>query len=471
MIKFGRLEKDLTRVNICFQEEDYGVSKELYDYISKKDIFKAEYKQIFQNLGPKSENIILLGLGKREDFNFNKLREVAYRIFNIIKENKISSLKICGGLCKTGVQAFAEGLLQADYTFDVYKKEKTEKFDLSVDFEVDLSKEELEEALKEIENLMEGVFLTKDLVNTPSIDMYPEVLAQKAKEYLQDLGVEVEILDKKAIEKLGMQAFLAVSKGSAREPRFIIMKYLPVKGEKPLALVGKGLTYDSGGYALKIPATNMVDMKSDMAGSASVIGSIYALAKNKVKKNVVGLVATCENMISGEAYKNGDIISSMKGLHIEVINTDAEGRLTLADALYYAATKVDSKAIIDMATLTGACIMALGMRTTGSVTNDEKLYEEVAKAFEKSGEQVWQLPIFEDSEEKVKSDIADLKNSTTGGAGTITAGIFLKNFVEGKPWVHLDIAGPAFSDSAYSFTGKGATGIPVKSIYNFVKEY
>ena len=315
---------------------------------------------------------------------------------------------------------------------------------------------------------MEGVYLTKDLVNTPSIDMYPEILAKVAKEKLSPLGVEVEVLGYEEIKALKMEAFLAVAKGSAKEPKFIIMKYLPVKDEKPTALVGKGLCYDSGGYAIK-PAASMVTMKSDMTGAASVIGAIYGLAKNKVKKNVIGLVAACENMISGDAYKNGDIVSSMKGLSIEVINTDAEGRLTLADALYYASTKTDAKQIIDMATLTGACIMALGQRTVGTVTNDDKLFDKVEEAFKTTGEQVWKLPIFEDSREKVKGDVSDIKNSTTGGAGTITAGVFLEHFVENKPWVHLDIAGPAFSDTDYPYTGKGATGIPVRSIYEFIK--
>lgn len=443
-----------------YEDEELKISKDHAKYLKEKEIFAGKEKEIYTNIGPKSENIVLLGLGKKGDLN--NVRKAFYSLYKNLKTQKIKEAEVVSDFSNEEVKAALVGLYQSAYTFDKYLKDK-DTFELSIYFKGDY-KDVVEETLA----VMEGVYLTKDLVNIPSIDMYPEVLAKIAKEKLSPLGVEVEVLGYDEIKALKMEAFLAVANGSAKEPKFIIMKYLPVKGEKPTALVGKGLCYDSGGYAIK-PAPSMVTMKSDMTGAASVIGALYGLAKNKVKKNVIGLVAACENMISGDAYKNGDIVSSMKGLSIEVINTDAEGRLTLADALYYAATKTDAKQIIDMATLTGACIMALGQRTVGTVTNDDKLFDKVEEAFKTTGEQVWKLPIFEDSREKVKGDIADIKNSTTGGAGTITAGVFLEHFVENKPWVHLDIAGPAFSDTDYPYTGKGATGIPVRSIYEFIK--
>lgn len=443
-----------------YENEKLKISKDLAEYLKEKEIFAGKEKEIYTNIGPKSENIVLLGLGKNGDLN--NVRKAFYGLYKNLKTQKIKEAEVVSDFSNEEVKAALVGLYQSAYTFDKYLKEK-DTFELNIYFKGDY-KDVVEETLA----VMEGVYFTKDLVNTPSIDMYPEILAKEAKEKLSPLGVEVEVLGYEEIKALKMEAFLAVAKGSAKEPKFIIMKYLPVKGEKPSALVGKGLCYDSGGYAIK-NATGMYTMKSDMTGAASVIGAIYGLAKNKVKKNVIGLVAACENMISGDAYKNGDIVSSMKGLSIEVINTDAEGRLTLADALYYAATKTDAKQIIDMATLTGACIMALGQRTVGTVTNDDKLFDKVEEAFKTTGEQVWKLPIFEDSREKVKGDVSDIKNSTTGGAGTITAGVFLEHFVENKPWVHLDIAGPAFSDTDYPYTGKGATGIPVRSIYEFIK--
>lgn len=443
-----------------YENEELKISKDHAEYLKEKEIFAGKEKEIYTNIGPKSENIALLGLGKKGDLN--TVRKAFYSLYKNLKTQKLKEAEVVSDFSNEEVKAALVGLYQSAYTFDKYLKDK-DTFELSIYFKGDY-KDVVEETLA----VMEGVYLTKDLVNTPSIDMYPEILAKVAKEKLSPLGVEVEVLGYEEIKALKMEAFLAVAKGSAKEPKFIIMKYLPVKGEQPTALVGKGLCYDSGGYAIK-PAASMFTMKSDMTGAASVIGAIYGLAKNKVKKNVIGLVAACENMISGDAYKNGDIVSSMKGLSIEVINTDAEGRLTLADALYYAATKTDAKQIIDMATLTGACIMALGQRTVGTVTNDDKLFDKVEEAFKTTGEQVWKLPIFEDSREKVKGDVSDIKNSTTGGAGTITAGIFLEHFVENKPWVHLDIAGPAFSDTDYPYTGKGATGIPVRSIYEFIK--
>ncbi len=267
-----------------------------------------------------------------------------------------------------------------------------------------------------------------------------------------------------------MTAFLSVAQGSSNPPRFIKMEYLPHGEDEPaLTLVGKGLTFDSGGYSLK-PTKSMVDMKTDMSGAASVIGAIYALAKNKGDKNVVGLIAACENLISGHAYKPGDIITTMAGLTVEVGNTDAEGRITLADALYYAATKVNSKKIIDVATLTGACIVALGHTYTGAITNNEDLYIEVKNASEAAGENIWMLPSHDHFREQLKGSFADISNITERGAGTITAGLFLEKFVEDKPWVHLDIAGTSWLTKAEGYLPKGATGVMVKTFYELGKE-
>lgn len=449
---------------------------DLFNYLKEREIFKGKLKEVYVDLSPRGEEIILLGLGKKDKLNYNSFRKAFHKLGKKLAEYKIPSVGIkipkFDGLCyKTTITAVAEGLLQAEYVFDKYisdKKDKAavEKVYLEV---VEKLKEEASKAIQEAKILIEGIFLTRDLVNERPIKMYPETLAKAAKEALEGLAVKVEIFDKKAIEELGMKAFLAVAQGSDKEPRFIVMTYEgDPESDDRIALVGKGLTYDSGGYAIK-PGNSMDTMFTDMAGSATVIGALKAIAKAKLKKNVVGIVAACENLISGSAYKNGDIVGSMSGKTIEVLNTDAEGRLTLADALWYAATEVKASRIIDLATLTGACVVALGNLTSGAITNDDGLMAEVKEAAELAGEYVWQLPSYPEYKELIKGDFADLKNTGGRGAGAITAGLFLEEFVNKVPWVHLDIAGTAYDAKGRDYLPKGATGIHVKTLYYLVK--
>src|SRR5690625_593099 len=252
----------------------------------------------------------------------------------------------------------------------------------------------------------------------------------------------------------------------------IVLKYLPLGKEEPvISLVGKGVTYDSGGYAIKT-AKGMATMKVDMAGAGAMIGKMHALAAKDNQQNVVAVIGATENLISGEAFKNGDIIDTLKGTTVEVLNTDAEGRLVLADALYYAATELNSKAIVDAATLTGAVIAALGQNITGVMTNDQELVDEVIQASKTTGEDMWQLPITPEFREKIKGDHTDLINSAINfvGAGTIFAAAFLEHFVEDVPWVHLDIAGTSYArNNGNKYLPKGASGVPVKTLYEFVK--
>ncbi|WP_300411165.1 leucyl aminopeptidase [Lagierella sp.] len=419
-----------------------------------------------------SSNFNLLVVVKDEFEKPKHLIDLGFKISKEVKKFNISSLELSFDekLEKKVILNIFEGILQAEYEFKDYKTKEEDEEDkeliLNLLFKQDLSKSDFEY----VENIIDGVNFTRYLVNTPAIDMYPETLANETKKKLESVGVNVKILDKEEIEKLNMKAFLAVAEGSDKEPKFIIMEYLPVKDQTPIGLVGKGLTYDSGGYALKNPK-GMATMHGDMAGSGTVIGTIYALAKNKVQKNVIGFVAACENMVSGRSYKNGDIISSMKGTFIEVVNTDAEGRLTLADAIYYAATKTDAQPIIDLATLTGACVIALGEKTTGVVTNDDSLYEKFETSSKNVGEYFWKLPTFDVLRDLLKTKRADITNSTGIYGGAMTAGLFLEHFVEEKKWAHLDIAGPAYADSAYDYIPFGATGVPVKTLYDFVKNY
>ncbi|MGL4875060.1 MAG: leucyl aminopeptidase, partial [Clostridium sp.] len=288
----------------------------------------------------------------------------------------------------------------------------------------------------------------------------------------KDYGFEVEVFEKDKIEEFGMEAFLAVAKGSKKKPRLIVMRYFGDANnrEKTIGLVGKGLTFDTGGYSLK-PSASMDTMKSDMGGAAAVAGAMALIAKRKLKVNVISVIAACENAISGNAYKPGDIIGSMKGTTIEVLNTDAEGRLTLVDAVTYIQEKENVKEVIDLATLTGAALVALGDTTSAILSNNDEFFKELEEASLRTGEKLWRLPTFDEYRELIKSDIADLKNIGGRYAGTITAGLFIEKFInEGNSWIHMDIAGTAWTDSPKPYKAKGGTGIPVNTLYEMVKE-
>lgn len=451
--------------------------EELMNYLAEKEIFSGKKGELYSDIVYRGQNIILVGLGEEKDINLEEVRKQFNKVAKELISKKIDTANIkhvrLPGLCyKKTAMAIAEGMLNAEYNWDKYKTDAKEAFEVKeVTLEVTVpgKEDKIAEGLIEMVNLQEGVVLARDLVNEPSEYLYPETLAETADIELTPLGVEVEILDKEQIEELGMHAFLAVARGSAKEPKLIVMRYRGAEGsEDILGLVGKGLTYDSGGYAIKTTA-GMTGMHTDMGGSGAVIGAMKAIAKNGLKKNVTAVVAACENMIDGSAYKNGDIIKTMQGKTVEVLSTDAEGRLTLADAIYYAVTKENVSSVVDVATLTGAVIMALGSHYIGAVTNDQDTMDRIKKASEIGGEKVWQLPADDDYREMIKSDRADLKNSVPGGAGSITAGLFLENFVEGKPWVHMDIAGTA-SNPAKGYRAAGATGWPVKTLYYYVKD-
>lgn len=440
--------------------------------LSEKKLFEGKKASFFSLLDVEGKGEVYWGLGKAEDLKTNNLIESFYKLAKELKSKNLLDVELVLPQTikenETYTLKSVEGLLQDEYKWEDYRSEKSDECNLVVSLDVD---EHLQKEIENLDNVLNGVFITRTLVNIPSNDLYPETYANRIVELFKDTKVEVEVLDKAQCEELGMEAMLQVGRGSAKEPRFIIMRYLPLADTKEhLTFVGKGLTYDSGGYAIK-PATGMVTMKCDMGGSASVVGALYALAKNDVQKNVVAVVAAVENMISGDAYKNGDIIGSMKGTTIEIGNTDAEGRLTLADAIYYAATKLESKAIVDLATLTGACVVALGEKVTGMVSNDDSLANLMLECSQNADENLHRFSVFETHREQIKGKFGDLKNSTTGGAGSITAGIFLEHFAESKPWVHLDIAGPAYFDNAWSYYPAGGSGIPVKTIYEFACRY
>ena len=463
-------------ITACENQETVETGKELFKFIKEKDFFKGELGETYGDFSLNGENILFLGLGKRDKVTLDSIRKAFFKAAKELTKYKVDQVEIevkdqFNLKVNDLVGAITEGFIQSEYAFDKYiseKKDKTKLEKVYIDIQ-DIKKEELEATIEETKNIMKGVFLSRDLTNERAINMYPKILANTAKESLEPHGVKVEIFGKDKIGELGMKAYLEVSKGSSKEPKFIVMSYEgDTSSDEKIALVGKGITYDSGGYSLK-PSESMDTMHCDMGGAGTVIGAMKAISSSKLKKNVVGVVAACENMISGGAYKPGDIIGSMSGKTIEVLNTDDEGRLTLADALYYAATVVKADKIIDLATLTGACVVALGGINTGAISNNDDLMKDIKEASKLSGEPVWELPNNEEYEEFIKSEVADLKNIGGGGAGTITAGLFLKRFVNEKPWVHLDIAGTAYLDKDMGYLPKGATGVHVKTLYNMLK--
>ncbi|CUQ22967.1 leucyl aminopeptidase [Clostridium baratii] len=453
-------------------------------HLKETDKFSGKEGEIYSftmDIEGNIEDIILLGLGKENDITLEKIKVNLSKAYKKMKELKNDDIVV--RMVNTNnldtceiAKAMTISLMLSDYEFDKYKTDKKPRKDVFVsmsgyDIE-DSIVNDVEKFINEGMEISKGIIKARDLVNEPANEMYPEMLADEAIIAGRECGFEVEVFDEGKIGALGMEAFLSVAKGSSKEPKLIVMRYFGDKHNKSdrLGLVGKGLTYDSGGYSIK-PTDGMKTMKSDMGGAAAVIGAMSVIAKRKLKVNVIGVIAACENMISGKAYKPGDIISSMAGKTIEVLNTDAEGRLTLADAVTYITTKEKVNEVIEMSTLTGAALVALGETTTAAVTNDKDLYKEYKEVTEYTGEKVWELPSFPEYKELIKSDIADLKNIGGRNAGTITAGLFIGEFVEdGVAFLHLDIAGTAWTDSPMPYKAAGGTGVPVNSIYEFVKE-
>ena len=463
--------------NLNFRDEE--INRKL-KRLERRELFDGNFGEILNITGVKDEiqNVIFLGLGEDEKLNKERLRRVFGEVQKYIESLKgkkifIEFVKSKNISIEDSVRAMIEGLSLSNYKFNKYKsdREKIDETDVSITIGGhNLEHKDYSDIVEESKILVETVFNARDLVNEPSNVIYPETLAEEAVKFSKRYGFEIEIINHKKIEELQMNSFLAVGKSSIHKPKVIVMRYFGDKDnlDQKLGLIGKGLTYDSGGYSLK-PSNSMVDMKSDMGGAATVIGAISAIAKRKLKINVVAVVAACENVIGNEAYKPGDIISSMARKNIEILNTDAEGRLTMIDAVTYAIREEHITEIIDVATLTGAALVALGNDVTAVVTNNDSFYKELEKAFISTGEKMWNLPNFDDYKTLIKSDIADLKNTGGRYGGTITAGLFVGEFVENKPWLHLDIAGPAYITVPWDYCPKGGTGAGVRTLYELAK--
>lgn len=427
--------------------------------------------------------VILSGVGLKEKSTLEKVRKATAR-----GVKKAKSLKIK----KLAIEILQDELLEADiedvagaetisailslYSFDKYFTKKDSKEIPTIKEIILFAQSNLtSKYLKEIERgIKSGSIIgnstnfARDLGNEPSNIIYPESLADLLVERSQNKKYSVEVLDKKAIEDLKMGGVLEVARGSDREPRFLILKYNGgQESDRPVVIIGKGVTFDSGGISIK-PAAGMALMKMDMGGAAAVIGIFEAISQLGVNQNVIGLIPSVENMPGGNSFKPGDIITAYNGMTIEVDNTDAEGRLILADALAYA-SKFDPKYVIDMATLTGAAVIAIGSVASIVMGNNQNLIDKLFQAGEQTYDRVWQLPLWEEYDKMIDSDVADVKNTGTGRqAGTITAGMFLKRFVSDYPWAHIDIAATAMRDSESDYDPKNATGSGVRLVTQFL---
>ncbi len=365
--------------------------------------------------------------------------------------------------------AIVEGAMLGAYVFDRYKKEK-------VDRQVDELRlvapgarlaREAKDGAQRGELFARATWLARDLVNAPANEVNPTHLAKVATEVAREARLKLKIYDRAECEKMGMGSFLGVAAGSEQPPKFIHLSYTPARPRRRVAVIGKGITFDSGGLDLK-NAEGMLRMKNDMSGAAAVLGLMRALPALRCPLEVHGLIAATENMPSGSAIRPGDVLRAMNGTTIEIGNTDAEGRLTLCDAICYARDKIDPDEIIDMATLTGACVVALGPLVSGLFANDQKLAGRLLAAAEQAGERVWQLPLIDEYRENLKSDVADINNVGQRGGGAITASIFLNEFTGGTPWAHFDIAGPAFSEKELPLAPKGGTGVAVRTLLTYL---
>ncbi|MBE6061380.1 MAG: leucyl aminopeptidase [Clostridium sulfidigenes] len=428
------------------------------------------------------QKTILVGLGEKAKCNVDNVRNNTSKLIKEVIKQKIKvldlhvkSMDCCCNYEK--VKAITESIIMTTYNFDKYKSDKKEVLleEVRIIFHEDQDLAKLNEAVEEGRLLAEGNLISRELVNEPANILTPEALSKKVQQLGLDHGFQVEVYNKEEIKNFGMESFLSVGKGSSNEPKLIVMRYMGDTDNKEniLGLVGKGLTFDAGGYCLKT-AGSMWTMKSDMGGAGAVIGAMSTIARKGLKKNIVAVVAACENLISGDAYRPGDIINTMNGKTIEIINTDAEGRLTLVDAVTYIIRKENVTKVVDIATLTGAVGGAIGSAATGVVTNDDEFYSLLEEASLHCDERVWRFPTFDEYKEKIKTGNADLVNSTGPvGAGAITAGLFIGEFVEDKPWLHLDIAATAFTSQTPNreYFSKGATGVGARLLYEIAKKY
>jgi leucyl aminopeptidase len=451
--------------------------------VIKAEEFKGESGEVaFLRFSAKGKNaaerLLLVGGGEKAEFRTADVSVVSGTATRFLRKRSITSFAFVPrfeGDAVEVAQCAAQGVLTSQFELDKYKsKDKTEKsIETFAVYIEGADQSDVEEGLKRGEIVGESMNFTRDLANEPPNILHPTEMANRAQQMAKEVGLKCEILDEAKMEKLGMGSLLSVSKGSDQPAKLIVLRYEPKKstGKKGelLALVGKGITFDTGGISIK-PSEGMDAMKYDMSGGATVLGTMRAIALLKPSVPVLGIVAAVENMPDGRATRPSDVVTAMNGKTVEILNTDAEGRLILADAVAYAEQQGATK-IVDMATLTGAVIIALGDINTGIMGNDQDLVEEIIECGKQAGEEFWQLPVGKEYSKGIKSDIADIKNiGPSRKAGTIMGAVFIQEFVDKAKWAHLDIAGTAWADSAKPHQAKGPTAVAVRTLLKLVEK-
>jgi leucyl aminopeptidase len=427
----------------------------------------------------KTRRLLLIGAGEKQEHQAAQVSMVAGTAVRLLRAKNVKSIGYVSRAAdldaETSAAAAVEGAIMALFDLDKYRT--VDKEAKTVDLFAVISaadEEEVKRGVRRGQAIGESVNFTRDLANEPGGNLTPTDMAERARAMANEFGLSVDVLDEARMQQEGMGSLLSVSRGSEEPAKLIVVKYTPAKAgrkddDELLAFVGKGITFDSGGISLK-PGENMELMKYDMTGGATVLGAMRAIAQLKPGVPVLGVVPCSENLPSGKATKPGDVVTAMTGKTIEVINTDAEGRLILADAIAYA-KKLGATKVIDMATLTGAVSIALGDVNTAVLGTDQALIDEIIAAGKEVGEKFWQLPLDKEYSKQIKSDIADIKNVGGRKAGTITAAAFLKEFADGLSWAHLDIAGTAWGDEAKPYRSKGPTGVAVRTLLNIVRRF
>lgn len=454
------------------QDSSIGLSPSVRRLIKKirTKEFKACCNDVLLVPAPediKPERILFLGMGKKDAVTVEKMRQAGGKALSYLRDMDMKKAALCTSvfdLLKQSPIHFVEGALLGLYTYHKYKNEHPVRTMSSLLLLTKPSRE-LSLCIRKKEVIASAVAFAKDLVNAPANDMTPADLAAAASS-LKQKNLSVKVLDKKDIRKIGMGAFLAVSYGSRELPKFIVAEYRG-SAQPPIVLVGKSITFDSGGISLK-PSDGMEKMKYDMAGGAAVLGVMKAAAELKLPVHLIGLLPATENLPGGAAIKPGDLVRSISGKTIEIANTDAEGRLAVADAIEYA-KRFKPRAIIDIATLTGACAIAFGGEVAAMMGNDRRLLEEFRKAGEETFERVWELPLFDEYKEYLKSDIADIRNVGNRMGSLIASAYFLSEFAGQCPWVHIDIAGTAWVEKDRPYVPKGASAIGVRLLLNLIE--
>ena len=442
--------------------------KDLLNFFNKTIINKSA--STFLVRAEKGNFLLIRRKTKIDDLKQKYLQDLGGAIFNKIKSIGCSEVKFYEDNSKI-LEQLCLGVLLSSYKFDNYKMVKSKEInDLKKITVVTEQNENFSKKFEEIKNLAQGVFRARDLVWQPPNILYPSTFADECKK-LKKIGLKVNVYNEQQLDKMGMSALLAVGRGSRKDSKVVVMEWLGgKKNTPPMAFIGKGVCFDSGGLSLK-PPKSMEDMKWDMGGAATVTGLLETVALSKLKFNVIGVLGLVENMPDGDAQRPGDVVKSVSGQTIEVLNTDAEGRLVLADLLSWTEKKYKPKFMINLATLTGAMIVALGNIRAGLFSNDEKISKAIFDAGESTGEKVWAMPLDDDYDQLIKTEIADMKNIGGPGAGSITAACFLKRHVEKTPWAHLDIAGVTWKNKSTPSIPYGGVGWGVRMLYHMIKQH